>query len=637
MKNFDKQKILNLVRIALPYIIFALQLYLMDFCIRSFDETETLYPLNFWLPNLFTLSFIFLFVGIVASLKKRPKKIVYGIIVVFFAALTITQMTYYAQTSFAFSFQNMSMAGEGGGYIFDSLMALLTNKTAHSVCVVIIIAAIPLVIKMFSKQESFYIIPLFAGIVLFVILNCICLYNCEMLLPSQNANSFNTTHLSRAREVFKKFDERYACIKIGGFYEYTFRDIITPASRIDTNINAEEKEFLDKQFVEAENSTNSHTGIFEGKNVIFLQLEGMDSWLLNETDTPNLFALKNSSIDFVNHYTNATGGGSTINNEMAANTGFYMPLGAVSNMIFLLDNNFKTTLPTAFKDKGYRSNMFHMNKGVFYSRHTVARHLGYDKYFGLQDKVNYTTDLELDRKLIEDNDFYQNMFQSSSPFMHYLITYTPHAPYAYTGKDKILADEKFGENAEEKIANYSSIDYARLDAGETDKMVGRLIQALKDNNLYDNTVIVAYADHYQYGLSSSNEVRSKCGDILDLANQTPFFVWSSNCQPEKVEKLNMQIDVMPTLLNMFGIRFDKNSIVGHDVFDSYYPGLVFFQDKSYFDGTYYYKNDDVFAIDTVSKKATKVQYTNTQLSAYVQDLIAKNDIALLHNYFNFNE
>lgn len=635
MTQITKENIVNVLKIALPYIIFATQLYFFDLCIRSFDETETLYPLNFWLPNVFTLSFIFLFVGIVASLKNLPKKIVYVIIIGFFAALTITHMTYYAQTSFAFSFQNMSMAGEGGAYIIDSLLALLTNKTAHSVCMIIIIAAIPIVIKLFNKQEAFFVIPLFVGIVLFVILNCVCLFNCEMLTPSQDNSNKNIMTVHKYKEVFKKFDERYACIKIGGFYEYTFRDIITPASRIDTNINTQEKEFLDKQFSEAENSVNSHTGIFEGKNVIFLQMEGMDSWLLNENDTPNLYALKNSSIDFVNHYTNMSGGGSTINNEMAANTGFYMPLGAVSNMIFLLDNNFKTTLPNAFKDKGYRSNMFHMNKGVFYSRHTVARHLGYEKYFGLQDKVKYTTDLELDRKLIEDDGFYQNMFQSSLPFMHYLITYTPHAPYAYTGKDKLLADEKFGENAQAETANYTSADFARLDAAETDRMVGQLMQALRDNNLYDNTVIVAYADHYQYGLSATPEVRSKCGDILDLANQTPFFIWSSNCQPEKVEKLNMQIDVMPTVLNMFGIRFDKNSIVGHDVFDNEYPGVVFFQDKSYFDGTYYYKNNEIYAIDPNSKTVTKVQHTNPQLSAYVQDLIAKNDIALLHNQFGY--
>lgn len=633
MAQITKENIITSAKIALPYFIFALQLYFLDFCIRSFDETETIYPLTFWLPNIFTLSFIFLFTGIVASLKSLPKKIVYATIVAIFSALVITQMTYYSQTSFAFSFQNMKMAGEGSGYIFNSLITLITSKPAHCTCVAIIIILIPITIKLFKSQESFLIIPIFAGVILFVITNCICLYNCEMLLPTQNTNTLNKSHIYKYREVYQKFDERYACIKIGGIYEYTLRDIITPSSRIDTNIPTEEKNFLDAQFNEDLNTTNSHTGIFEGKNVIFLQMEGMDSWLLTEETTPNLYALKNNSIDFVNHYSNANGGGSTINNEMAVNTGFYMPHGAVSNMIYLLDNNFKEALPQKFKDAGYRSNMFHMNKGVFYSRHSACRHLGYEKYFSLQDKVQYTTEMELDRKLIENEDFYNNMFKSGTPFLHYLITYTPHAPYAYNDKDKLLADEKFGDDAPSVVAGYSASDFAKLDAAETDKMVGMLIQALKDNGLYENTVIVAYADHYQYSLNTELQVRAKCGDVQDLANKTPFFIWSSNCTPEKIDKINMQIDIMPTVLNMFGINYLKNYLIGHDVFDDSIPGFAFFQDKSYFDGTYYYKNDEVYRVDPKTKKAEKVNYQNQQLSNLVKDQIAKNDIALMHNYF----
>ncbi len=32
-------------------------------------------------------------------------------------------------------------------------------------------------------------------------------------------------------------------------------------------------------------------------------------------------------------------------------------------------------------------------------------------------------------------------------------------------------------------------------------MIWLLIKALKDNNLYDNTIIIAYADHYLYTVS----------------------------------------------------------------------------------------------------------------------------------------
>ncbi len=47
-----------------------------------------------------------------------------------------------------------------------------------------------------------------------------------------------------------------------------------------------------------EDETNSYTGLFKDKNVIFLQLEGMDTWLLSKENTPNLYNLLNHSIKF---------------------------------------------------------------------------------------------------------------------------------------------------------------------------------------------------------------------------------------------------------------------------------------------------------------------------------------------------
>ncbi len=47
---------------------------------------------------------------------------------------------------------------------------------------------------------------------------------------------------------------------------------------------------------------NSYTGIFKGKNVIFLQLEGIDNWLITEKDTPTLYKMMNNSINFLSYF-----------------------------------------------------------------------------------------------------------------------------------------------------------------------------------------------------------------------------------------------------------------------------------------------------------------------------------------------
>ena len=54
-------------------------------------------------------------------------------------------------------------------------------------------------------------------------------------------------------------------------------------------ISNEDKEFLNSIYNKTEtNEQDDFTGIFQNKNVIFLQLEGMDTWLLSKETTPNL-------------------------------------------------------------------------------------------------------------------------------------------------------------------------------------------------------------------------------------------------------------------------------------------------------------------------------------------------------------
>lgn len=224
------------------------------------------------------------------------------------------------------------------------------------------------------------------------------------------------------------------------------------------------------------------------------------------------------------------------------------------------------------------------------------------------------------------------MFHQSQPFMNYLITYTPHLPYAYTGKGKILVDEN---GLTTQVDQLSEADFLKLDIQETDNMVGKLVQALKDNNLYDNTVIVAFADHSQYGMIDQPEIQAKCSGIPDLANHTPFFIWSSDISPIKVDKISMQADIMPTVLNLFGIDFNKSLIIGHDVFDNKYPSVAVFKNRSYFDGTYYFKNGISFIKDNEKDLFCPTDYTNDVLKDYVDTIIRKNDLVVTRNYFKY--
>ena len=85
------------------------------------------------------------------------------------------------------------------------------------------------------------------------------------------------------------------------------------------------------------NTPNDYTGILEGKNVIYVLMESIDSWLVTEEVMPTLTRLQKEGLNFTNRYASTFGGGQTINTEFAMNTGLY----SVSNSkaIYNYDKN----------------------------------------------------------------------------------------------------------------------------------------------------------------------------------------------------------------------------------------------------------------------------------------------------------
>ena len=182
---------------------------------------------------------------------------------------------------------------------------------------------------------------------------------------------------------------------------------------------------------------------------------------------------------------------------------------------------------------------------------------------------------------------------------------------------------KYGKG---KVPKLSEEQVADLMVGETDYMVGLLIQALKDNNLYDNTVIVAYADHYLYTINDKSVLDKYKETDNNLINRTPFFIWSSDVKSQKIDKANMQMNILPTVLNLFGIDYNSNYYIGKDILSDDYEPLAFFSDSSWYDGNAYVSDAKVtngakISEDEVEKK-----------SKTVEELIKKNDLTLKYDF-----
>lgn len=610
------------------YYIFLLVLpfLTMDAGIRIIGKNIDYHRPTMVLPNImFVVIWIALIVGITVSLKRLAGRIVYGVFFLFFYIFFLTNCIYYPMTGYFFSFNLLMSADEGSKYILDTILG--AGWFTYFLAVLVLALFVMALVHM-PKREKNSFKTMIITVVSFVILHLIT----PLFLGSANSGLEWDTWRN-PRDVYNNFNDSNKCMKICGLFEYTARDFYITFLKPEEPENPEELAFLEEHYsTQTIHKSNDYTGIVEGKNVIFLQLEGMDDWMLNEEDTPNLYSLMSDGINFIDHYSYYNGGGSTFNSELAVNTGLITPVSYNQNAYTFSSNLFVDSLPKLFKERGYSVNAFHMNTEEYYSRGINYKNWGYDNYYGLIDMCEYTDiSYELDRELVENEQFYELLFEQEGPFMHYIITYTPHTPFTSTkGVGEYLAKELYGED----ITPMTEEEVARMFAGETDRMIGELIQGLKDNGLYENTVIVAYADHYLYTLNDKSILDKYKNTDNNLINRTPFFIWSSDIDFPSVEKTNSQLDILPTVLNLFGFEYVEEYYMGNDIFDENYPGYVFFSDYSWYDGSVYF--DSAEGLGIVMNTDENGDFTDEQrreeLTAEITNIIKVNDLTLKYDY-----
>lgn len=608
------------------YILFmALPLLLMDIITRIFGENIGFYNIYSLVPNLFTIVWIMLFLSISLSFKRKIGKWVYLSFNIIFLIVFMTNNVYYSTTSTFFDFNLIESASEGAPYIWDTLI----NANIKVYTSLLLVAFLIVVgIRKFPNKKVNRPNNIIKALVCFIVLHAI---TPSFLGEADKELTWSTWR--NPRNIYISFNDSNKSLRISGLYEYTVRNFYVTYLKTQEDINNEDMEFLDNAFVDDVNSKNNYTGLFKGKNLIFLQLEGIDNWLLNEYDTPTLYSMKKNAFNFNNHFSYYNGGGSTFNSEFAVNTGFITPLSYTKNAYSFNKNKFSYSMANIFKNLGYSVNAFHMNTGEYYSRFTNYANWGYDNYYGLIDMKNYDNDsYKLDRELILNTEFSDLMFPDDTLFVNYLITYSTHMPFT-TNKNSVckllydLDNEDIKKEEEIDSVMLTEEECARRQAKETDYMVELLLEKLKEKQLYDNTVIVVFTDHYLYTLEDKTILDNYKETNNNLINKTPFFIWSSSTNKKDINHVTSQLNILPTTLNLFGIDYNPNNYIGEDALSNKYSGIVFFNDYSWYDGNVYVEGGLV----TNGKKISSEKLE--EKNYYISYITKKNDLALKYNYF----
>lgn len=612
-----KEKIIKFIKKYYYVLILAIPFILIDLFTRYKVE---FYGLFKPVPNLFTILWIFLVLALSLFTKKRLGKIIYSIFFIISLVIYLVNNIYFSMTGVFFDFSMVLLASEGSSYLLDSIKNC--NSLVYLLLIPIIFSFF-VSLKVFPKHEKVHYKALVISIFAFILLHSIT----PFFLGKANEELTWSTWRN-PRNIYISFNDNNKSLKVSGLYEYTARGFYMTFLKSKQTVNEQDIAFLKEEYSkENDKKKNRYTGKQKGNNLIIVQLEGVDSWLINKNDTPTLYNMMRNSINFTNHYSYYNGGGSTFNSEFAVNTGFITPLSYTQNAYTFNKNSFPYSLAHLFKNEGYSVNAFHMNTKEFYSRGTNYKNWGYDNYYGLVDLGTYKDNsYYLDRELILNEDFKEKMF-SDKPFVDYIITYTNHMPFSSEkGNCKMLLDLDSEEN-ENVSYDLNEEDCARRQAKETDYMMELLLNELKTRNLYNNTTIVVLTDHYLYTLSDKTILDKYKNTSNNLINYTPFFIWNNGKDKKNVKTVTSQINVLPTILNLFGIDYNPVNYIGSDALDNNYQKIVFFSDYSWYDGNVYVDGGIVTNKRYISDEALDDK------NYYVNYLIKKNDLTLKYNYF----
>ena len=390
-----------------------------------------------------------------------------------------------------------------------------------------------------------------------------------------------------------------------GLYGYHMRDVyLYFKNRFSTIGSKEEIEALMDSF-DITYEKNDMTGIFKDKNLIMIQLESIDKLVITEETMPNLYYMKKHGWDFTRRY---TGNKSTIASEFVYSTGLYQ-MGAGYN---INNNTYLTSLPSMLANNGYRTSSVHQNFGYYYNRVNLHKAMGYEESYFLSDLYDDLPSHD-DRVIIYNDDIYSSIISKNyEPFMSLIVTISAHGPYG----------DNAGFCSGGGLSERGCLDYLSI---MTDQMLGLLLDRLEEDGILDNTVLLIYSDHYPYSYNYTEEdlkVYSSFSvenDIRDL----PLVIYSTDINHKEVDTFISDVDIVPTVLNLFGIEYDPKKYIGVDIFSSNHKNVCYYSDYSWYDGEIYSMNIDA---------NTESAYITT-MSEYVRKKIDLNNMIISNNYY----
>lgn len=370
-------------------------------------------------------------------------------------------------------------------------------------------------------------------------------------------------------------------VQTAGVYNYYFYELLGTDFRYDysTFLNADElavyydtynKQGTNYNDLFKNDYNDTGKGLFEGKNLYILQLESVNSFLLDVDEVngieimPNFKSIlenNNNIYNFTNFHTNS-GQGVTADAELALLTGI-MPNGATTLHWDYEDTKYEfDALPYLFKEKNYTSFSLHGDTEEFYNRTSVHEELfGFDRYYSIEDYLlthesnekdpnSYFGDWVKDDKMIDWS--FELIENTTEPYFVYDIMTVSHTPYI---------NNPYEEDYDWDL-DYSILERYLSYMQYVDSYLKTFFEKTKD---MDDTVFILMGDH-GCGISDG-KLESILGELnyletLNTLSTVPALIYDpSGDLTEYMGSLNMtqpllrsQVDLYVTITKLFNLN-----------------------------------------------------------------------------------
>ena len=414
---------------------------------------------------------------------------------------------------------------------------------------------------------------------------------------------------------------------IGYYHYYDAKEFVKNNYLRNKKLTAEEQEDLNNYFASNTSKGENFKGISKGKNLIMVQMEALQQFVINaktpsgQEITPNLNKLIKESQYFDNIYVQV-GGGNTSDAELLSNASLYPAKEGAA--YFLYPTNSYDSLANILREEGYKTYVSHANNPTFWNRGIMYNTLGFDEFFSNQK-------FELDEYVgwgLGDKSFYRQTLEKinkEEPFYSFMISLSSHYPFKY----EYFEDYEFDVGGyEDTFMGYylKSINYA-------DDALGTMIENLKDQGIYDDSLIVVYGDHTAVSKDKSDELMEYLGvenndsEWLDQ-QKVPLIIHEPKIKEAQViSKIGGQIDILPTIANL--MDFDLPYGLGKDLLNTRESYAVL-RNSTVITDDFYYLSSDGKVYDTKTNKlleddAYKEEIEKFHNQLYISDLILRKD------------